>query len=64
MPAEDRRASTGSSCQHWIVMPALDRHASVGSSCQHWIVMPAEAGIHLLDEWAPAFAGVTISELG
>ena len=45
-------------------MPAEDRRASTGSSCQHWIVMPAEAGIHLLDEWAPAFAGVTISELG
>ena len=57
-------ACGGSSCQHWIVVPAEDRRASGGSSCQHWIVMPAEAGIHLLDEWAPAFAGATILELG
>ena len=42
----------------------LRGHACGGSSCQHWIVMPAEAGIHLLDEWAPAFAGATILELG
>ena len=52
------------SCLRRIVVPAEDRRASEGSSGQRRIVVPAEAGIHLLDEWAPAFAGVTISGLG